>query len=102
VTLSSTVVAVTDQVSTPLAGATVILHLGTGFYLTLNAVGSRIWTLVQHPVPVESIRDTLVREYDVAPGRCEEDLLQVLQDLAQHKLIEVRPGTVRADRGGGS
>src|SRR2546430_12237463 len=44
-------------------------------YYSLDAVGSRIWALVQSPRSVREIRDTLLAEYDVPAERCERDLL---------------------------
>ena len=86
----STVVAVKDQVSADLAGEAAILNLKSGVYYGLNAVGARIWQLIQEPMTVTTIRDTLLEEYEVESDSCERDLLALLQDLAIAGLIEVR------------
>ena len=86
---ASIVVAVRDQVSADLAGEAAILNLKSGVYYGLNAVGARIWSLIQEPKTVKDIRDTILNEYDVDPERCESDLLQLLQQLAAEGLIEV-------------
>ena len=83
------VVAIRDQVSADLAGEAAILNLKSGVYYGLNAVGARIWSLIQEPKSVEDIRDAILNEYDVDPERCESDLLQLLQQLAAEGLIEV-------------
>ncbi|HEY9729167.1 MAG TPA: lasso peptide biosynthesis PqqD family chaperone [Chroococcales cyanobacterium] len=85
----STVVAVKDQVSADLAGEAVILNLKSGVYYGLNAVGGRIWQLLQEPRTVAAIRDTLLEEYEVDRDSCDRDLLAVLQELATAELIEV-------------
>lgn len=85
----STVVAAKDQVSCDLAGEAAILNLQSGVYYGLNAVGGRVWHLLQEPRTVQDIRDTLLREYEVERDRCERDLLALLQDLAAAGLIEV-------------
>ena len=90
VTGSSTVVATKEQVSANLAGEGVILHLKDGVYYGLDPVGARIWELIQEPKTVNDVRDTILREYDVEPDRCERDLLALLQELAGRGLIEVR------------
>jgi hypothetical protein len=87
--LAATVVATADQVSTLLSDETVILHLGDGHYYGLDPVGTSIWGLLQQPRTVGEIRDRLLEEYDVAPERCERDLVTLLRDLAERRLIEV-------------
>ena len=86
----STVVAAKDQVSSDLGGEVAILDLKAGVYYGLEAVGLRIWDLLQEPRAVSEIRDTILKEYDVEPERCERDLLVLLQSLAAEELIEVK------------
>lgn len=89
---SSIVVAAEDQVSSDLGGEVAILDLKAGVYYGLDEVGARIWDLIEKPMRVGEIRDVLVDEYDVAPDRCERDLLALLQKLADAELIEVDDG----------
>ncbi len=91
--MSTSVVAVKDQVSSDLGGEVAILHLKAGTYYGLDAVGARIWDLIQKPRTVGEVRDVLVSEYEVAPDRCESDLIALLQRLADEGLVEVRDGT---------
>ena len=56
----------------------VLLNFKTGMYYGFDGVGARIWSLVQEPRSVAEIRDTLVKEYDVEPARCEQDIVQLL------------------------
>ncbi len=93
---NSVVVAIKDQVSSDLGGELAILDLKVGKYYGLDPVGARIWELIQEPRVVETVRDTLLEEYDVEPERCERDLLALLRDLAAAELIEVRNGTPTA------
>jgi hypothetical protein len=86
---SSTVVAAKDQVSSDLGGEVAILDLKAGVYYGLDAVGARIWSLIQEPRTVNEIRNILLEEYEVEPERCERDLLVLLQSLADEGLIEV-------------
>lgn len=89
-TARSLVAAVRDQVSCDLAGEAAILHLGSGVYYTLDRVGARVWSLIQQPERVDTLRDTLLAEYDVTPERLEADLFDLLGKLAAEQLIEVR------------
>jgi hypothetical protein len=86
----STVVAAKNQVSSDLGGEVAILDLKAGVYYGLDAVGARIWSLIQEPRTVNEIRDILLEEYEVEPERCERDLLALLQKLADEGLIEVK------------
>jgi hypothetical protein len=86
---TSILVATGSQVSADLAGETAILSLSDGVYYGLDAVGSRIWQLLQQPVSIAAIRDTLLGEYDVTPERCTEDIHALVQQLLKHGLIEV-------------
>ena len=85
----STVVASKDQVSSDLGGEVAILDLKAGVYYGLDEVGARIWQLIQEPMAVGAIRDSLVEEYDVEPVRCEQDVLALLQRLVDKGLIEI-------------
>jgi hypothetical protein len=92
VTVDSSVVASRDQVSSDLGGEIAILDLKGETYYGLDAVGARIWSLIQEPRTVEEVRDILVSEYEVDPDRCKSDLTALLQRLADEGLIEVRDG----------
>ena len=89
---NKTVAAVKNQVSCALEGDTVILHLGSGTYYGLNAVGSTIWNLIQEARTIAEIHDRLLQQYEADAGECERDLLNVLDDLSKAGLVEIRDG----------
>jgi hypothetical protein len=86
----SVVVAAEGQVSCDLAGEVAILDVKSGIYYGLNAIGGRIWNLIQEPRMVSEVCQTLLEEYEVEPKRCEHELLVLLQELAAKGLIEVQ------------
>jgi hypothetical protein len=87
---STTVVVADGQTSTEVGGEQVILDLDAGTYYGLNAVGARVWQLLQSPIEVEALVDTVSEEYeDVSRSQCREDVTHLLADLLEHKLIEV-------------
>jgi hypothetical protein len=92
ISTSSIVVATKDQVSSDLAGETVLLSMQSAMYYGLDEVGSRIWELVRAPIRVSELRDAITAEYDVEPERCEADVLGFLRELAANGLIEVTDG----------
>ncbi|MEO1429122.1 MAG: PqqD family peptide modification chaperone [Cyanobacteria bacterium J06632_19] len=89
----STVVTVSDQVSSDLGGEAVILNMKTGVYHGLNEVGAKIWDLMEQPKTVKEIHNLLVEEYEVEPEVCKNDLLSLLKNLQAVGLIEVKNET---------
>ena len=85
-------VAAKDQISRDLNGEAVILNMKSGVYCGLNEVGARIWQLIQEPVTIKRIRDTLLEEFNVEPLRCEREVLALLQQLTDQGLIEIKNG----------
>lgn len=92
--MSSSVVVTKDQVSSDLGGEVAILHLEAGTYYGLDAVGARVWSLIQEPRTLREIHEVLVSEYEVEPARCERDLIALLHGLANEGLVEVGDGTL--------
>ena len=76
-----------DVVASALADEVVILNLNSGVYHGLESVGARVWELIGQSIPVASVRDALVDEYDVEPAHCEQDLLAFLEELERNGLL---------------
>jgi Coenzyme PQQ synthesis protein D (PqqD) len=89
------IVVVTDsQVSSEfMDDEMVILDVYQGVYYVLNALGTRIWSLIQTPRPAGELIDILLEEYDVDADRCTREVFELLQELATRRLIEVRSET---------
>jgi hypothetical protein len=85
----SIVSATKDQVSAEISDEVVILNLKTGIYFGLNPIGAFIWRLIQNPLPISSIQAAVLNDYDVDPESCEKAINDLLQQLAEHGLIEV-------------
>ena len=86
----SVVVVSRDQMASDIGGETVILGMKAGRYYGLDAVGVRVWQLIQNPALVSDVTKTLVAEYDVDAERCESDVLRLLDSMAAAGLVEVR------------
>ncbi|MCG9889785.1 MAG: PqqD family peptide modification chaperone [Thermosynechococcaceae cyanobacterium MS004] len=84
------VVASPDQVSSDLAGESVILNLKTGTYYGLNSVGNSVWLLIQDPKSVREICEAITQEYEVDLQTCEQDIQVLLVDLLSAQLIEIK------------
>jgi hypothetical protein len=83
----SCVVASDDQVSTALGDETVILGMADGVYYGLDAVGARIWALLATPHRVSQLVGTILDEFDVSAEQCERDVLALLDELSERRLI---------------
>ena len=86
----SSIVAAKEQVSCDLGGETVILNLKDSVYYGLTEVGFRVWNLIQEPQSVSDVCRILLKEYEVDPARCKNDLLALLQEMKSRGLIEIR------------
>lgn len=90
-----TLMAVADHASCELGGEAVVLNLDTGTYYGLDPVGTRAWQLLQQPRSLAELRDLIVDEFDVAPERCEADLLSFVASLTAHGLVQPCDGARR-------
>lgn len=78
-----------DVVSCDLAGEAAILNMKDGVYYGLDPVGASIWNLIQKPIILEEVRDQILEEYDVEEEECQEDLLELIEQLIENGLVEV-------------
>ena len=90
VSLNSVVTVSKDLVTADLGEEIAILCLENGVYYGLDAVGARIWDLIQEPKRVGEVRDSILAEYDVEPDRCKSELLDLLEELANQVLVEIQ------------
>jgi len=78
------------QISCQVNGETVILHFDSGNYFGLNDVGTLVWKMMERPRSICALRDAILSEYEVEPDQCERELLDLLEELRERGLIEVR------------
>ena len=86
---TSVVVAAKDQVSSDLGDEAAILNLKNETYYGLNSAAARVWQLIRTPRTAREVWEAVAAEYDVEPGRCERDVLALLQKLADAGLVDV-------------
>ncbi len=85
----SIIVASKEPVFSELGDEVVIFSPRNGEYYGLNAVGARVWSLIQEPIVVEQVRDSILVEFNTVPEDCERDLLELLQSLLEQNLVEI-------------
>ena len=80
-----------DVLASAFENELVLLNLRDGIYYGLEGVGTRVWSLMQRPIPIAEIRDMIVAEFDVDRARCEADLRVLLAALVDRGLAVVKP-----------
>jgi hypothetical protein len=65
----------------------VILHLATGTYYSLDAIGARIWPLLEQGKTLAEVCTVISDEYEVPADELERDVLDLVGTLASHGLV---------------
>ena len=78
-----------NQVCCDMGGESIILNLKSGIYYSLDAIGARIWGLIEQPMAITAIRDAILSEYDVQAEVCERDILAFIERMDAAGLIEL-------------
>lgn len=74
-----------------LAGEAVLLDPDAGLYFGLNEVGTRAWNLLGDGASLGAVHAALQEEYAAPAERIWDDLLALVQELLEHRLIERVP-----------
>jgi hypothetical protein len=72
-----------------LSGEAVLLELSRGVYFGLDEIGTRIWQLLADGRSLGETVAALVDEYDVSAEQGAEDLLALVRELEERRLIEI-------------
>lgn len=78
-----------EIVASDIDGETVMMSVENGAYYGLDDIGSRIWKLIEKPINVSDLIDTLLEKFDVDRETCEKDVLTFLNELNEDKILEV-------------
>lgn len=74
-------------------GEIVMMSIDNGEYYGLDEVGSRIWELLEQPVSIGKLIDSLMMEFEVGREECYQDTMEFLGDLLAKDLLLVSNGT---------
>jgi hypothetical protein len=66
---------------------TIILHLGSGRYFGLDAVGARVWQLMGEGKSLGEICDVLLEEFEVSREDLKRDMDVLIKQLLEQDLI---------------
>ena len=78
-----------DVLAQQLAGETVLLDLASENYFGLDAVGTRVWQLLNEGQGKTDMIKTLLLEYEVEQEVLEKDVSALLNRLDEAGLIEI-------------
>ena len=78
-----------DVLAQELAGETVLLDLCSENYFGLDAVGTRVWQLLNEGRTGSDLIDTLQDEYEVEREVLEKDIFELLERLSDAGLIKI-------------
>jgi len=76
-----------NAVAKQLGDEVVILHLGSGTYFGLDAVGARMWQLLGEGKSLNEICDVVLVEYEVSREDLEHDITGLIKDLLAQDLV---------------
>ena len=76
-----------DAICTMVDGEAVVLHLGNGFYYSLNPVGATIWEEFSKGHTMSEIVDTVCKEFEVTQDVATKDLADLMADLSKEGLV---------------
>ena len=81
-----------SQVSSHVGDEVAILDLDHSVYYGLDPVGARDGELLQKPRSLQSVLDTVLAEFEVDDATARADLLALVDELLEKKLVELRSG----------
>jgi hypothetical protein len=70
-------------------GETVLLHLESTTYYSLNSTGTRIWQGVKQQWTLQEISQRLQTEFAVEAARADRSVLALVDELMQQQLVQV-------------
>ena len=76
-----------EQEFTYIDGEVVMLSLKRGEYFGLDEIGSRIWEILEKPIPFSALVDQLLEEFEVGREECENDTREYLEILYKKELL---------------
>jgi len=68
-------------------GSVVLLSIDSGAYFALDVLGGRVWDFCTGDLTVREMASCLETDYDAPAATIEEDLVELLSDLAREKLV---------------
>ena len=78
-----------DVAAAALADGTVLLHMVTKRYFSLNETGAEIWRMIEEDVPVAAMPGRLSASYEVPIEDAHVAVVELLASLAEQELLAI-------------
>ncbi len=82
-------------ISETIQGETIIIHLTTGTYYSLQGSGAEVWESIAGAASASEIADELSSRYGIPAADAEPSVVQLLEELEREELIAVSSATAR-------
>ena len=66
----------------------ILMSIEADSYFGLDPIASRIWELLEEPKSLQELTATLTEEYEVDADTCQQDVQELLDDMAGRGLIQ--------------
>jgi hypothetical protein len=76
-----------EIISSEIDHETVMMDLNFENYFGLEAIGTRIWLLLENETSINTLCEKLTEEFDVEMDQCMKDVLPFLSDLSKNGMI---------------
>lgn len=70
----------------------VMMDMDQGKYFSLNQTATVIWELLERPLTIEELCETLTEEFEIDREQCEADTKQYLEEMMKLGLIRIVEG----------
>lgn len=76
-----------NLIAAEMDGDTVMMSIEHGQYYGIGGVGSRIWELLEQPVPLAALVQTICAEFEVDEATCQIDVANFIDQLQSYGLV---------------
>jgi hypothetical protein len=77
--------------SAEIDGEVVALDVARGACYGLDAIGARIWAMIETPIAIGEVCAVLTGAYDVDAATCRADVLDLFAALRDEGLVDIAP-----------
>lgn len=87
--LATSIVRTEGMMTAPVDNEIVILNMKGNNYISLDAIGRRIWEIIETPITVDNVCDQLEQEFDGTRDQITADVIAFLEELEREGLVRV-------------
>lgn len=78
-----------DYIAQPMGEEIIIMDVDAGKYIAINKMAAEIWAMLDKPVIVNDIVDTLLNRYEVSREQCERETITCLMEMYASKILTI-------------